>query len=548
MVVINQAIAQSPQWQWSKNSGGSSRDYTGGIATDVSGNIYVAGSFYSTSINFGTITLTNADNTGNTQDIFIVKYDSSGNVIWAKNAGGPTNDDSGASIVTDPIGNIYLAGSFYSPSINFGTNTLTNTDNTGNTRDIFIVKYDSSGNVIWAKNAGGQKNEGGAGIVTDASGNVYMTGTFYSPSINFGTNTLTNTDSTGNTCDIYIMKYDSSGNVLWAKSAGVPGWDYVESIAKDFSGNVYITGEFGNTPITFGTITLTNAGSKDIFIVKYDGSGNVTWAKRAGGTAWDEGNGIFIDTTGNILLTGYFESSTISFGTTILSNQGSSDIFIAKYDTSGNVLWAIRAGGTLADEGKKIITDATGNVYIIGDFASSSLNIGTTTLTNEGLSDIFIMKYDDTGNPLWAKSVGGSSIDWGKGIATDAIGNTYIIGEYYYSSIVFGTDTLTNAGYSDIFLAKLNAGVTNIEEISFTDDCTIFPNPFSTQVTLRTKVQLKNATLQVINCLGQTIKEIENISGQTTSLMRDNLETGIYFLRLTQGNKVITIKKIVIAD
>jgi hypothetical protein len=477
-----------------------------------------------------------------------VKYDSSGNVIWAKNAGGPTNDDSGASIVTDPIGNIYLAGSFYSPSINFGTNTLTNTDNTGNTRDIFIVKYDSSGNVIWAKNAGGQKNEGGAGIVTDASGNVYMTGTFYSPSINFGTNTLTNTDSTGNTCDIYIMKYDSSGNVLWAKSAGVPGWDYVESIAKDFSGNVYITGEFGNTPITFGTITLTNAGSKDIFIVKYDGSGNVTWAKRAGGTAWDEGNGIFIDTTGNILLTGYFESSTISFGTTILSNQGSSDIFIAKYDTSGNVLWAIRAGGTLADEGKKIITDATGNVYIIGDFASSSLNIGTTTLTNEGLSDIFIMKYDDTGNPLWAKSVGGSSIDWGKGIATDAIGNTYIIGEYYYSSIVFGTDTLTNAGYSDIFLAKLNAGVTNIEEISFTDDCTIFPNPFSTQVTLRTKVQLKNATLQVINCLGQTIKEIENISGQTTSLMRDNLETGIYFLRLTQGNKVITIKKIVIAD
>ena len=195
----------------------------------------------------------------------------------------------------------------------------------------------------WAKSAGGNNTNVEQRIATDANGNVLVTGVFNSPTITFGTVTLT-------TGSFFIVKYDASGNVLWAKSAGEQSQCYSRSIATDANGNVLVIGHFTSPTITFGTTTLINTNAfSDIFIVKYDANGNVLWAKSASGKTQDTGIGITTDANGNILVTGGFTSSTITFGITTLSNAdtslGGADIFIVKYDTNGNVLWAKSAGG-----------------------------------------------------------------------------------------------------------------------------------------------------------------------------------------------------------
>ena len=307
---------------------------------------------------------------------------------WAKSAGG-SSYDYGNSITTDAAGNVYATGAFQSSTIAFGAMTLTNNGGA----DIFIVKYDPSGNIVWAKSAGGSSSDGGYSITTDAAGNVYATGEFYSSTIAFGATTLTNNSPNGSS-DIFIVKYDPNGNVVWAKSAGGSSSDGGYLITTDAAGNVYATGYFSSSTIAFGATTLTNNGYSDIFIVKYDPSGNIVWAKSAGGSSSDYGYSITTDAAGNVYATGNFGSPTIAFGATTLTNKTTTgtDIFIVKYDPSGNIVWAKSAGGSSSDGGYSITTDAAGNVYATGGFQSSTIAFGATTLTNNGVGDIFITK------------------------------------------------------------------------------------------------------------------------------------------------------------
>ncbi len=498
---------------WAKSAGGIEHDWSNWITTDVSGNVYITGGFASPTITFGSTILTNADNWGS-DDIFIAKYGSEGNVLWAKRAGGMDNEQ-GTSIVTDASGNINITGYFYSPTITFDTTTLVNaggrdvfiatstmfgqnineewwaksaggsqddwaksitTDAAGNkyvigdfssstitfgettlanagNSDMFIVKYASNGNVLWAKGAGGIDEDGCNGVSIDNSGNVYITGCFHSPTITFGNITLVNTDVS----NMFVVKYDSEGNVLWAKSArcayGCAGF----GITIDVSGNVCIAGCFYNSAITFGNITLANLGDWDIFVAKYDSEGNILWAKSAGGAMMDRAPSITTDTSGNIYITGYFNSPTITFGNTTLINAGIYDVHIAKYDSEGNVLWAKSAGGDNWDEGYSITADVSGNIYITGYFSSPTITFGNTVLTRVDGSDIFIVKYDSEGNVLWAKSAGGIEHDWSNWITTDVSGNVYITGGFASPTITFGSTILTNAdnwGSDDIFIAK----------------------------------------------------------------------------------------------
>jgi hypothetical protein len=441
----NPGFAQTPSWIWAKGTGGASVDVANSVSIDASGNVLVTGVFQSPTITFGTTTLTNAGS----NDMFIVKYDGSGNVLWAKSAGGAAGELAyGVSL--DASGNVYVTGRFGSATVTFGTITLTNAGGS----DMFIVKYDGSGNVLWAKSAGGTSVDVANSVCTDASGNVLITGYFQSPTITFGTTTLTNAGS-GGPSDIFIVKYDGSGNVLWAKSAGGTGTESGQGVSTDASGNVYVTGDFINPSFTFGTTTLTSAGSNDLFLVKYDSSGNVVWAKSAGGTNGDMAYDVSVDANGNVFVTGSFAFTPITFGTTTLTNAGSGDMFIVKYDGSGNVLWAKSAGGTSPDIAYGVSTDAGGNVYVTGRFVSPTINFGTNTLTNAGSGDMFIVKYDGSGNVLWTKSEGGTASESGSGVSIDPGGNIYVAGNFDGPTITFGTTTLTNAGSSDIFVSKL---------------------------------------------------------------------------------------------
>src|SRR5665213_1457032 len=416
-------FAQAPHWQWAKSAGGIGDDEPSIISLDAFGNSYVTGQFTSPTVIFGLDTLRNDDVTGHTWDMFLVKYDPLGTVIWAKSAGG-VDDDYGTSVVVDASGNCFVTGYFYSTSLIFGSDTLTNPINS---IDLFVVKYDASGNVLWAKENSGGVSEGYAvSISTDATGNCYVTG-FFVGSLTIGTITLTNSGI----ADIFLVKYDPSGNVLWAKSNGGNDIDEPICIADDASGNSYVTGIFDSPTIIFGSDTLRNPNNAnhtaDVFLVKYDPSGNVLWAKSAIGADYDESNSVAVDALGNIFLTGVFNSPTIIFSADTLTNaSGSDDLFLVKYDAMGSVSWAKSAGGSLSDQAYSVATDATGNAYITGRFSSPTIVFGFDTLTNAGYADIFLAKYNPSGNVIWAKSVGDAFDDVGWSVAVDASNDCYV--------------------------------------------------------------------------------------------------------------------------
>src|SRR5437868_8265905 len=193
----------------------------------------------------------------------------------------------------------------------------------------------------WAQSAGGTSGESGFSIAMDANDNVYVTGVFQSPSITFGTITLTNNSI--NSYDVFIVKYNSAGNPVWAYNGGGTGVDYGYGICTDGNGNVFVTGTFTST-ITFGSTTLTSNGVYDIFLAKFDSSGNVLWAKSAGGTNFDYSYAVSSDIFGNAYISGHFSSASITFGNITLTNSSFDNTFLVKYDSSGNAIWARRNG------------------------------------------------------------------------------------------------------------------------------------------------------------------------------------------------------------
>ncbi|HPI42519.1 MAG TPA: SBBP repeat-containing protein [Candidatus Cloacimonas acidaminovorans] len=435
-------FAQNEDWHWAKKAGGTGGDYCRSIAVDDNGNSYVTGVFEG-SATFGTTTLTSSGQ----YDIFVAKMDINGNWLWAKKAGG-TSYDYGLGITVDANGNSYVTG-YFLESATFGATTLTSSGN----EDIFIAKLDINGNWLWAKKAGGTSYDYGCCIAVDDNGNSYITGFFCSSSCSFGNTTLTSSGSD----DIFVAKLDSNGNWLWAKKAGGQSNDGGRSITVDDNGNSYVTGDFSGSA-TFGTTTLTSSGyyDYDIFVAKLDINGNWLWAKKAGGQSNDGGRSITVDDNGNSYITGCFWGSA-TFGATTLTSSGDLDIFVAKLDINGNWLWAKQAGGTDFDYGYGIAVDDNGNSYVTGYFRSSA-TFGTTTLTSSGYEDIFVAKLDSSGNWLWAKKAGGTSYDKGYSIAVDVNGNSYVIG-YFSGSATFGTTTLTSSGDTDIFISKIGIPV-----------------------------------------------------------------------------------------
>ena len=293
----------------------------------------------------------------------------------------------------------------------------------------------------WATREGLMLTDRGQSIATDGQGNQYVTGqitTLYGPSPN-----------------IFVKKYDPNGNRIWSVSAGGTGDDEGLGIAVDGAGYVYVTGYFSGTA-TFGSHTLTTNGSKDIFVAKLDSNGNWLWAVKAGGAGNDEGHGIAVDGAGNAYVTGCFEG-TATFGSQTLTttDEYANDVFVTKLGTSGNWLWAVKAGGDYYDDGRDIAVDGAGNAYVTGYF-NNTATFGSYTLSaTEGFySDIFVAKLGTSGNWLWAVEAGAVEHDVGDGIAVDGAGNAYVTG-YFKNTAHFGSHTLTSSGGYDIFAAKL---------------------------------------------------------------------------------------------
>ena len=305
---------------------------------------------------------------------------------------------------------------------------------------------------LWAVGAGGTGGDAGESIEIDSQGNQYVTG-YFSDTVTFGSQTL----SSNGDLDIFVAKLDPSGNWLWAAQAGGTDRDCGFDISLDSAGNAYVVGYF-KYAATFGNHTLTANGywSSDIFVAKLDPNGNWIWAVNAGGTEYDVGFGIALDGAGNAWVTGYF-GGTATFGNVTLTTNGYYDIFVAKLDSSGNWLWAVKAGGTESDEGTNIIVDGMGNAWVTGYFGDTT-TFGSQTLTSSGSDDIFVAKLDSSGNWIWAVQAGGISIDRGYDIVVDGEGNAWVTG-HFYGTATFGSHTLTASGGAydgDMFAAKLD--------------------------------------------------------------------------------------------
>lgn len=373
---------------------------------------------------------------------------SQSNWLWAKSSQTIGNgiDNICTSVATDANGNIIVTGRFGSSSIKFGSITLVNANSSGFTDDFFITKYDSSGNVLWAKRAGGTSYDEGHGVCTDSNGNIFATGYFISGTIIFGSDTLTNSGGS----EIFIVKYDTNGNVLWAKSVQGVSFEWGFSVSADPSGNVFVTGEFFSDTLYFGSsVIVTNTSSSAVFVAKYDPNGNILWAKSEMGTfsANDRGCSVSADPFGNAFVVGHFSSLTASFGTTTLTNSATTntfDFFISKYDPNGNVLWAKSAAGTKDETGFSVSTDAAGNAYVTGEYLSPTMNFGSIVLTNvSNYGNVFVVKYEASGGVAWATSSQGSTnSDAGYSISVNTAGDVFVTGGFASDTISFGSQIL----------------------------------------------------------------------------------------------------------
>jgi hypothetical protein len=325
---------------------------------------------------------------------------------WVKQmgTGGISN-----GVSSDAAGNAYATGTISSPGL-FDNITVP-----CNVSDVFLTKYDSSGNILWANVGGGALLDQGNDIATDANGNSYVVGAIQTnglhPTAQFGNFTLTGHGD----YDWLVVKYDTLGNVLWAKNYGSTAGDTANSVGPDAAGNVYVTGFYSGT-MTVEGVTVTSRGLFDIFLAKFDGNGTLLWLKSAGGTGSDIGHGLVIDGEGNAGITGEFQN-TATFGTHSVRAAGLGDAFIAKYDAAGNNLWVHSGGGTISfeiDAAKAIGVDSLNNFYITGDYSGTATFDGLS-VPNTGTSgtDIFIAKYNSSGAIQWLHHAGGPVSDKG---------------------------------------------------------------------------------------------------------------------------------------
>jgi len=376
-------FSQTSTWQWALNAGNNEDDRGNGIATDSNGNVYSTGSFASSNITFGTYTLTN----NSYYSGYILKQDTLGNVIWAKCITGTSNNNVGCGdICTDSNGNIYVVGTFQG-IVNFEGVTLT----ANGISDIFIIKYDSNGNQIFVKQSSNSYlNSVGQKIFVDNNGYIYITGVFggaLGSQLNFNNQIVTN--SVQGYQDVYLFKLDSNANAIWGKSISGITTKNVKSIGADNNGNVYLIGDFLSPTITIGNTTLTNSVSNsstaDIYIARYNNSGDVVWAYSFGGQQYDYGRDLKVDSNGDIHVTGSFYKSSINFNGTILQGNNSClNTYVLEFDNNFNIIWGRSFGyANNNSNGHSVDVDIDGNTYLAGDFYVA-LNIGSFNLINVG--------------------------------------------------------------------------------------------------------------------------------------------------------------------
>ncbi|UOQ71416.1 T9SS type A sorting domain-containing protein [Hymenobacter cellulosilyticus] len=526
-----------PTWQQAvpvaQASGGST--VVMATTTDAAGNVYLTGIFY------GTVTLGSQTLVSNGQaDIFVAKWSSAtSSYVWATGGGGSRIDVATGVAVNG--NSVYVTGSFIG-SISFGGTTLTNSATTIDS-DVFVAKLTDAGTTAswtWAQQAGGTLDDYAGAVVVNGP-NIYLSGTSRRQAT-FGGISINNPAA-----NVFVAKMVDAGPTAaftWVKSSGGSGLERAPALAMSGS-SLYVAGVFYDTTI-FGTTTLTNAspGNPDLFVAKLTDAGtsaSFEWARSAGGPEYDEALALAVNGA-NVYVSGYFHSSSISFGATTLANANTNpgfftpDVFVAKLTDAGTTAswtWAQQAGGPNIDEARALAVSGN-QVYVTGSFNSASANFGATTLANiaaDGTSDIFVARLTDagsTGSITWAQQAGGTNGDVGRALTVRGT-TVYVAGEAGGASR-FGSQTLPSpastyggfwASFSDLTITSTHRPAPLALAFS--------PNPASNLVQLP---GLPAGTpVQFLDALGR-IARATTISAATQVSVR-GLAPGLYTLRAT---------------
>lgn len=435
--------AQYFQWGKTINSEGFDQAYD--IVADEDGNVYVAGQIEFVT-DFGNGVLREAFGV---HDIFVAKYSHTGRLVWAKNAGGKGGDKA-HSIALDGLGNLFLAGEIEDTAYFDGIMISTGLAEINN---MFIAKYDTSGDALWARNIriDGPLQTRGYGITCDAAGNAYICGatrgdTYYGNTYLFTT--------TGD-YDATLFKFSPSGGLIWSRKMGGLESDKAYGVVADNQGYIYVTGYFVGQAFFAPGVSRTGRGGTDIFLAKYDTSGVLQWVEQAGDAGFDRGWDVTINTNGQIAITGEFQANA-GFGSNTVFSNGNHDMFLAAYISSGNNLWALSGGGPEDDIGRGLCHDNSGNLFVIGDYGGSA-QFPPQSLNGNGHSEIFLVSYNSSGSALrWIRSFGEHENDRGRGVTADPAGNIYACGEYF-DSLRLDNSTLYGELLLDIFVTGLGS-------------------------------------------------------------------------------------------
>ena len=445
------------------------------VTADNAGNVYVTG--------------TNGASGGTHSDIVTVKYNSSGVQVWAVRTTGPgVNNDAGRSIAVDASGNIYVVGYLC---------------NTGTGSDITTIKYSQDGNILWMMHYNRQASSGdmGKGLVLDAAGNIYVSGSTNIPNTAFGT-------------DITTIKYNPAGVQQWVMHYNPNGLaDAPNSITLDNQGNVIVA----------GTSTGTGPVLGDYITIKYDNNGNQQWASRYNFQNFNDAvNDVTTDASGNVYVTGYS-----------ISTLNGDDYATIKYSPSGVQQWVQRytSSGNDHDEAFAIAVDGAGSVYVTGQAAVST-------------SDYVTIKYNSTGVQQWFAVYNNGTTDGAVDMELDANNNLLVTG--------FSIGTGTSYDYVTIKYSQL----VGIEPVSgeIPNEFSLYqnyPNPFNPVTNIEFSIP-KSSPVK-ITVYNSTGKEIETIVNGELSAGTYNVDwnaskysSGIYFYKIIAGGFSETKKMILV--
>ncbi|HYD20127.1 MAG TPA: SBBP repeat-containing protein [Flavipsychrobacter sp.] len=421
--------------------------YTGnravtGCVTDGNNNSYFVGAFSGTTDLDPGVAVMDVTAVGQ-YDMFILKEDAAGNLIWVKQIAAvtPNIGSCGGKIGLDSAGNVYIGGVFkYDFDFDPGPGIQQLSSNGG--YHSFVLKLDPAGNFLWVRDMGNQTDTASMQMLCmkmDAAANI-----FFACSI-VGSVTANTIDvdpgpgiytiicpTTGLGSDILLEKLDSAGNFVWAKQISGTNDKDAYGLAVDSLSNVYITGQLSGTADFDpgpGTSNLTSTAGCDAFIAKYDSAGSYLWAGQISGGGDEVGQGIAADTFGNIMVTGHYAAGTADFdpGPGVYNITATSmDMFVLKLRSDGSFAWARSAHPSGNDRGLRIATDGQGNVYTTGDFFSTAdFDPGPGEYMLSGVG--YIQKLDSAGDFIWARAYGGQ---YPSDIALDNANDIYVVGQF----------------------------------------------------------------------------------------------------------------------